>query len=132
MANCRSKKTGLPMNIWIDETGSYLKGHHSKRIKFQINTNPKFQTENTCSMTLDGVIPRQQEEKMVLSKDFNLSSSDVEEVKNFVLNNMYALDKIADQKLDIEDFWTFAILGGAPVSPKRIEELKKDTDLYSF
>lgn len=132
MANCRSKKTGLPMNIWIDETGSYLKGHHSKRIKFQINTDPNFQTENTCSMTLDGVIPRQQEGKMVLSKDFNLSSSDVEEVKNFVFNNKYALDKIADQKLDIDDFWTFAILGGSPVSPERIGKLKKDTDLYSF
>jgi len=56
MANCRPNKTGLLMNIWIDETSAYLNGGHAKRIMFQINKNPLFQTSNTCPMLLDGII----------------------------------------------------------------------------
>lgn len=131
MANCRPKKTGLPMNIWIDETEAYKRGRHSKRIKFQINKHPKFQPGNSCSMLLDGSIPKKQEQSMQLSKDFNLESEDIEEVRNFVLNNAYALDKIADQKLDLDDFWEFAIIGGEEATEKEKSFLKQEADYFS-
>lgn len=130
MANCRPKKTGIPMNIWIDETEAYKRGRHSKRIKFQINKNPKFQPSNSCSMLLDGSIPEKQEQQMYLSKDFDLKIKDIEEVRNFVLNNAYALDKIADQKLDLDDFWGFAIIGGNKASEEEKEFLRQETNYF--
>ena len=30
MSNKRKAQTKLPMNIWIDENQTYIKGHHSK------------------------------------------------------------------------------------------------------
>lgn len=49
MANCRPARTGLPVNIWIDETEAYKSGKHAKRIKFQINRDVRFQPSNTYS-----------------------------------------------------------------------------------
>ena len=37
MSNKSKAQTKLPMNIWIDENQTYIKGRHSKRVKFQLN-----------------------------------------------------------------------------------------------
>ena len=37
MANKNKSETLLPMNIWIDENQTYIKGRHSKRVKFQLD-----------------------------------------------------------------------------------------------
>lgn len=131
MANCRPRRTGLQMNIWIDETSSYLRSKHSKRIKFQINKSPKFQPNNVCSMLFDGTIPNKQLHKMYSSNEFNLEKQDLIEVANFVKNNAYALNKIADQQLDLDDFWEFCIKGGKIASENEILSLEKKTDFFS-
>ena len=84
MVNCRPNKTGLPMNIWIDETGAYLNGGHAKRIKFQINKNPLFQTSNSCPILLDGTIPEKVFNMVKNNKEYKLTADDIEMVSNFV------------------------------------------------
>ena len=37
MVNKYKEETGLPMNIWIDETQTYVRGGQSKRIEFQLD-----------------------------------------------------------------------------------------------
>lgn len=130
MANCRPSKTGLTVNIWIDETEAYKNGKHAKRIKFQINRKQKFQPSNTCPMTLDGKIPEKVWEKVKRNKEFSLTSDDKNSVENFVVNNSYALDKVADQFLWLDDFWDIFIKGGEKATDDKIEELKKKTDEY--
>lgn len=130
MANCRPNKTGLPVNIWIDETEAYKNGKHTKRINFQINRKSKFQTSNTCPMTLDGKIPEKVWKKVKQNKEFSLTSDDKISIENFVINNSYALDKVADQFLWLDDFWTIFIKGGEKASDEEIEELKHKTDEY--
>lgn len=130
MSNCRPRKTGLPVNIWIDEAETYKRSNHSKRLKFQINKNFSFQLENTCSMLLDGSIPEKVFQKVQKKKDYKLSTNDIEQIRNFVINNFYALDLIADQKLDLDDFWEFCIKGGEKASINEMNQLKKYTDYY--
>ena len=130
MAICRPSKTGLPVNIWIDETEAYKKGKHVKRIRFQINRKSKFQPSNTCPMMLDGKIPEKVWQKVKQNKEFSLTSGDKNSVENFVVNNSYALDKVADQLLWLDDFWDIFIKGGEKAADDKIEELKKKTDEY--
>lgn len=130
MSNCRPRKTGLPVNIWIDEAETYKKSKHSKRIKFQINKSLSFQLENTCSMLLNGSIPEDVFQKVQNKKDYNLMSHDIEQIRNFVLNNSYALNLIADQKLDLDDFWEFCIKGGEKASKEDLNNLKRRTDYF--
>lgn len=130
MANCRPSKTGLPVNIWIDETEAYKTGKHAKRIKFQINKKPKFQPQNTCPMTLDGKIPDKIWNKIKQNKEFSISEAERIAVSNFVVNNSYALDKVADQLLWLDEFWEIFIKGGEEASPEDIAKLKNKTDEY--
>lgn len=130
MSNCRPRKTGLTVNIWIDEAETYKKSRHSKRIKFQINRNPSFQLDNACSMLLDGSIPKKLFQKVQNKKDYELTNEDIEGVRNFVINNAYALDLIADQKLDLDDFWEFCIKGGKKASTEELNKLKDYADYF--
>lgn len=52
MSNLRKDQTGLPVNIWVDETGSYKKGKHGPRIKFQNDTNNVVNKGNFLTMTI--------------------------------------------------------------------------------
>lgn len=130
MSNCRPDKTGLPVNIWIDESETYKDGRHSKRIKFQINRNARFDKNSTCPMTLDGNIPKKVWDRVKRNSEFSLSSSDIGIIKNFVVNNAYALDKLADQLLWLDEFWTIVIKGGEEATDGEIQELKDKTDEY--
>lgn len=130
MANCRPAKTGLPVNIWIDETEAYKSGKHAKRIKFQINRNVRFQPSNTCTMTLDGNIPNMVWEKAKRNAEFSLSTEEIDSIKNFVVNNAYALDKVADQLLWLDDFWSIFIKGGDEATDEEIQDLKGKVDEF--
>ena len=54
MSNKRKALTQLPMNIWIDESQTYIRGHHSKRVKFQLDKSDKLHPNNFGSMDLKG------------------------------------------------------------------------------
>ena len=131
MANCRAYKTGLPVNIWIDETEAYKAGKHAKIIKFQINKNPKFQSKNTCPMTLDGKILDEDLAEVQKNKEFAISEDERNAVSQFVVNNSYALDKVADQLLWLDEFWEIFIKGGDVATLEDISNLKKKTDVYA-
>ena len=88
MANKWKNATGLPMNIWIDENQSYLQGRHSKRIKFQLDGSAKMNIHNSAPMGLDGEL------KVELPKHTGLTPREIDQLRNWVHNNKYALELI--------------------------------------
>jgi hypothetical protein len=122
MANKFKEETLLPMNIWIDEAGSYVRGRHGKRIKFQLNKADDFEIGNTGSMDFDGNIypPHLQIRK--------LKEQDLRELRNFVHNNRYALERIADQEVRLYKIWPDMIKGGEIASEVDINTLKTKVD----
>lgn len=119
MANIRKRRSGLPMNIWVDENKEYLKGGHGKRIKFQINHADSIQEDFLATITLDGEIIKDTYNK----KESELNSKDLKQVINFTLNNAYALSVLSDGGVfDISDFLDVMIKGGKPATPEQIEE----------
>ena len=124
----RTDKTGLPVNIFIDEVKLYKNKNRDKGIKFQINKKGKFHQFNTCPMTLDGKTPEDVWNEVKQDKKFDLTNEDVEAVRNFVINNAYALDKVADQLLQLDEFWGVCIKGGKKATDSEIQEMKHRTD----
>lgn len=51
-------------------------------------------------------------------------------IRNFVVNNAYALDKVADQLMWLDEFWNIRIRGGGKATDEEIQELKNKTDEY--
>lgn len=114
MSNKRKFQTGLPVNIWIDEGGWYA--GHAKRIKFQLNHADRMANQPSASMTLDGELVLDTYDKSVSE----LSKADIRAVSNFVKNNAFALDKIADEEIYMDTFDEFMIRGGEPASAEQI------------
>lgn len=129
MSNYRKRKTGLPVNVWIDQAENYKDGGHAKRIKFQINKADRYQN-NSCPMLLDGSIPEDELQKAKANKEFSISNSEINEVKNFVINNSYALDKVADQLIYEDEFDKVFIHGGDPASEEAKNKLKLEVDTF--
>jgi len=122
MANKYKEETLLPMNIWIDETRSYVNGRHGKRIKFQLDKAEDFENNNTGSMDLDGNIypPNLKPRK--------LRERELTELRNFVHNNRYALERIADQEVRLYRIWPHMIKGGEVASDDEIKSLNAKVD----
>ncbi len=80
MSRLSIKKTGLPIDLYIDDSKSYIRRGHTKRIKFQANPDDS-RTESFSSMTLDGnVVPE------TLPKTHFIKTKDIEKISNFVKN----------------------------------------------
>lgn len=122
MANKYREETLLPMNIWIDETGSYVRGRHGKRIRFQLDKSDYFDNDNTGSMGLDGTVYPPS------LKIRDLMANDIEELRNFVRNNRHALDLVADQKVRLYKVWPYIIKGGKAASDDEVERLNAKVD----
>lgn len=122
MANIRKRRSGLPVNIWVDENKEYLKGGHGKRIKFQINHADSVQEQFLASITLNGEIIKETYNK---SKS-ELNSKDLKQIINFTLNNAYALNVLSDGGVfDIGNFLEVMIPGGELATPEQIEEQRQ-------
>jgi hypothetical protein len=126
MANRWQDDTLLPMIIWIDETQSYLDGHRGKQVKFQLDTSGKLKKgrENLGSMDLNGKIHNPKSPTRLRG----LSASDLNQLRNFVLNNKYALEHIADMDIHIGQIWSDIIKGGEPASFEEIQKLNLKVD----
>lgn len=122
MANKWQEETNLPMNIWIDEAQSYLKGRHSKRLKFQLDTSEKLKSDFLAEMDMDGNI---HPENLKIPK---LSGKDITELRNFVYNNRYALECIADMEVHLHQIWNDMIMGGKLATDEQIEILNTKVD----
>lgn len=122
MANKWRKETGLPMNIWLDESQTYLRGRHSKRIKFQLDRSDRLKPDFVGSMDLDGnIFPRALE----ITK---LRRWDLKQLRNFVHNNRHALEMLADMKVWLASIWDDMIKGGELATEEQIQALDAKVD----
>lgn len=124
MANRRKHQTGLPVNIYVDENGTYKKGGHSKRIKFQLNHGDRMQNQPFAEMMLDGNVV----EDTFKNIKIEINAKELKQISNYVKNNAYALDKVADEEIYMEDYDKVAINGGKEASVEQKEEQKKIVD----
>lgn len=120
MANKNKAQTQLPMNIWIDENQTYIKGRHSKRVKFQLDHGNRMNLSRSGSMDLDG--------NLHCTDIGELSQDDIKALRNFVLNNKEALNHIADNDIWLDDIWPDIIKGGEPASFEEIRKLNLKVD----
>lgn len=126
MANRRKFQTGLPVNIWIDEKKGYIAGGHGKRIKFQTTYANGWVNQGEASMNLKGeVIPDTYDKT-----SSELSIRDIREISNFVKNNAYALDKVADGYIFMDQFDDVMIKGGELASEEVVNLQKTLVDKY--
>lgn len=126
MANRRKVQTGLPVNIWIDEKKAYVDGGHWKRIKFQLNHGDKTFHQPDACMDLEGNVVA----STFNESDSELNSKDIKAVSNFVKNNSYALDKVADEDIYMDQFDEVMIKGGEPASHEQIENQRILVDKF--
>lgn len=119
--SCMNKaQTHLPMNIWIDENQTYIKARRSKRVKFQLDHGNRMNLTRLGSMDMDGNLH---------CEDFGeLSQEDINALRNFVLNNKYALSHVADNDIWLYEIWPSIILGGEPASFEEIQKLNLKVD----
>jgi hypothetical protein len=97
MAGLKKSRTGLPVNLWVDDSHAYVRGRHAKRIKFQGDYGNNVNAGNMFSMLLskdDPQIPTTQLPRL------KLPAKDIDAIKTFVKNNADLLDKLADEKID--------------------------------
>lgn len=96
MSTIKKKDTGLPCDIYIDNTGASKNTGHQERIKFdngENGSNPR----NWSVITVYG-------DKRLKGPKGKLSDSDIKKLISFVDYNKDNIIKISDQKIDIEDF----------------------------
>ena len=126
MANRRPYQTGLPVNIWIDEKQGYKDAGHWKRIKFQLNHGSRIVNQPEASMDLNGNVIADTYDKTVSE----ISKREIREVSNFVKNNQYALERVADGDIFMDQFDDIMIKGGKPATKEQIEEQKIMVDQF--
>jgi hypothetical protein len=101
MAGLKKPDSGLPVNLWLDDSHAYIRGRHAKRIKFQGDYGNNTNAGNMFSMMIskdDPQIPVKQLPKL------KLPARDVDAIKTFVRNNADLLDKLADEKITFMNF----------------------------
>ncbi len=98
MACLRKKRTGLPVNIYVDDSGQWKESGHANRIKFQNNKGDHPVTRGMIPMSID-------DDPVVLVDNprMELSQADVNAVKRFVTANKDLLNRLGED-LDIDDF----------------------------
>ena len=96
MATLRKADTGLPVNIYVDDSLDYVGGGHGKRIKFQPDRGNRPLTRTFVTMTIA-------DEPRVIG-GHELSSKEIQQIKGFVLRNRAALERLADMDIGIADF----------------------------
>jgi hypothetical protein len=101
MAGLKKSRTGLPVNLWVDDSHAYIAGRHAKRIKFQGDYGNNTNRENLFSMIISKDNPQIPVKQLSRLK---LPAKDIDAIKTFVKNNADLLDKLADEKIDFITF----------------------------
>lgn len=96
MATFRKNKSGLPVNIWVDDGMAYKADGHSKRIKFQTDIGDRPVTFNFASMTISN--------SPEVTGKHELSAKEIKQLEDFVIRNKDALEQLSDMEIDFEDF----------------------------
>jgi hypothetical protein len=95
----RKHRSGLPVNLFLDDAGSWVKYGHLKIIKFQPDKGDRPIPENMIPMSID-------DNPQILIKDENidLTNAEIEQIKYFVKANKDLLLQLNDQKIDFLAF----------------------------
>jgi hypothetical protein len=99
MATLRKNVSGLPVNLYLDDTGSWSRSGHWKRIKFQPNTGDRPVTRDMIPMSI-GDNPQ----ILVKNARVSLNTKQLEQIKAFVRANKDLLLQLADAEIDIFEF----------------------------
>ena len=96
MANFRKDRSGLPVNVWLDEGQTYKNAGHGYRIKFQTNRQNQWTNTELATMTIS-------DDPQVIG-EHNLSLRVIKELSDFVIRNKILLIQLADMKIDFDTF----------------------------
>ena len=109
MATLKKRRSGLPVNIYLDDSGSYLTGGHAPRIKLQPNKNDSSDTRTMIPMTISDNPEIPIDYKSQLD---GITEKDISEIKKFVISNKSNLLRLCnkDDDYDIQDFLNDIIL----------------------
>lgn len=119
MANLRKKYTALSVNLWIDGGRMLVYGGHWERLKFQGNISDKINTDLLFPIDLDGNIYFNGREQYC-----ELNSKKINEIKNFIKNNRFPLEKILNKELDLKAFQPYFIKGGKLANDEELKWVK--------
>jgi hypothetical protein len=101
MSGLRKSDAGLPVNIWLDDSKAYVRGHHAKRIKFQGDRGNSINPSNLFSMIISKDNPQIPSKQL---SRLRLPTKDIEAVKTFVKNNADLLSMLADAEISFMAF----------------------------
>ena len=96
MATYRKSKSGLPVNVWLDDGMAYRKSKYGKRIKFQPDRGDRPVTDDFTTMTIS-------DDPKVIG-EHELSNKEIQQLKDFVTRNRDLLELMSDMEIDFEDF----------------------------
>lgn len=97
MSNLIKRKTGLPVNVWVDDIGNNRKVQHNlPRIKVQ-NDYEERANENIILVLIDKDNPE------ILVDKLNIRAKDFKKVQQWVKDNFEALDDYWYGRIDIEE-----------------------------
>ena len=115
------RRTGLPMNIAIDDGYAYdIQQLPVKQVAFQMDTDDRGNMDNWNAIGLDGTLCD--------SNVGDLQEHEMVQLRNFVRNNRYALEHIAENDLFSDQIADDLILGGEVASEEAIVSLKRKVD----
>ena len=104
MATLRKARSGLPVNLYLDDSGSYLDGGHDPRIKFQPDKGNSPNTRSMIPMTIsdDPTIPLRNYQPRL----DGVGSNDISLIMSFVTANKENLLRLCDRndEYDISNF----------------------------
>ena len=104
IATLRKARSGLPVNLYLDDSGSYLDGGHCPRIKFQPAKGNSPNTRSMIPMTIsdDPTIPLRNYQ----SRLDGVGSNDISLIMSFVVANKGNLLRLCDRndEYDISNF----------------------------
>jgi hypothetical protein len=99
MCILRKRRSGLPVNLYLDDTGSWQTSKHWKRIKFQANKGDRPETRNMIPMSISD-----NPEVLIPNKKIELSKKELDQVKQFVIDNKEILIQLSDFQIDFVEF----------------------------
>lgn len=93
MASLSTKKTGLPLKIYVSAKGN---SKHGARIKISSLYGDKIKFDELFSVTIS-------DDPKIIGKHFNIKSEDISKVIEFVLDNKEALLLYWNEKIDTDE-----------------------------
>lgn len=124
------KQTGLPMTIWIDEAYTYKSTNHEMRIKMNADYQYALRDRNDLfEVDMEGNIYSHSKEN---EDRYRIKDKDFQALKNFLHNNKYALQRIADDEIASDEIIPYMIKGGELADEEEIKRLKEMTDSLSW